>query len=399
MRAAAAVLLLHIAHAKAPDHHHDYALNATLTHPIELACLKQVRLRGDLGLAPADRSLYSYNPSVRRVDGGGYLYLARVTNLHGCDAARAARPATVVDGLFALALLDDGLSVVPRSEALVPLPGLPPFADCRLGPRDAVLCNDVIFAVSFERIAAAPRWACDARLECPSGAASLDPPATSVVAAVDFRDGVRYAFSAPARLEGLGDGAKNVNLFERAGKLYAEAYPVVKREILELENGTLRAARAFAPPAVAGAPPSRRDVDRNSPERDAQLRRVWHRGILHRAEPRGGACCVEMADAFLGVGHYRGRGSQYVLFAYAFSKTPPFALAALGEPFCLPSRDATPRLLRSACPRIAMATGIVKHDDNSVLLGVGANDCAAYVAPLRVAVLASTLRPIGPLPD
>ena len=86
MRAAAAVLLLHIAHAKAPDHHHDYALNATLTHPIELACLKQVRLRGDLGLAPADRSLYSYNPSVRRID-GGYLYLARVTNLHGCDAA------------------------------------------------------------------------------------------------------------------------------------------------------------------------------------------------------------------------------------------------------------------------------------------------------------------------
>ena len=118
MRAAAAVLLLHIAHAKAPDHHHDYALNATLTHPIELACLKQVRLRGDLGLAPADRSLYSYNPSVRRVD-GGYLYLARVTNLHGCDAARAARPATVVDGLFALALLDDGLSIVPRSVLLM----------------------------------------------------------------------------------------------------------------------------------------------------------------------------------------------------------------------------------------------------------------------------------------
>ena len=448
-RAAAAVAALGIVAGLPPAVDFSGVVNATLPERrVELDCLRHVRLRDDLGLDAADRQLHSYNPSIVPLDdgSGGFLFLARASNLHSCDGPRRAMPSTVVDQVFALAILDDRFAPVPRTEALVSVPAAGAFGDCRLGVGSTVICNGGrVLRLSREAKAAAPAWACDARLACPEGAATLAAPLKdSTVYALAFEDAVRWVFSAAARVdhEAIDDRTKNVNLLERAGALLLEVYPLVKRRVLELDlpplatNGTTRdrlgclgraasgareavaachsptaearivPSRTWTPPPVATVPSSRRDRENrvhHSPAWLAQQDRVWQKRFLYRAEPRGGACCVETADAFLGVGHYRGRDSQYVQYAYAFSKDPPFPVTALSQPFCvrhhrpLEKVPAANLLLRRLnCPRIEMIMTI-RAEGDEILLGLGANDCDSFAVRMARAALEALLEPIAPL--
>ena len=71
---------------------------------------------------------------------------------------RRAMPSTVVDQVFALAVLDDRFAPVPRTEALVSVPAAGAFGDCRLGVGSTVICNGGrVLRLSREAKAAAPR--------------------------------------------------------------------------------------------------------------------------------------------------------------------------------------------------------------------------------------------------
>ena len=393
-----------------------------------------MRVRGDGLYRSANDRLYAYNPSVvrwrtRAEPRARYVALARATNHQNCYSIMTPVPARdrLVSGLFALVLLDADLRPLPATEAVLDFsddfervyarpgarrPGRPRAqhgVDCRLHAGDAlhISCNrGVVATLSIRRRDGGGDggYRCAAPLECPA------PPTGSAASAdrVVFGSAVEYEVSAfgcvtPDRLHTTND--KNSNLFFAArGRAFLELITLAPRTVLEVDLRAGRTLRTLHPPSSALAM-------RNRPREDAT------------AEARGGACCLELRGrdggaTFVGVGHYHLPGYQYLQYLYAFRAESPFPLVATSAPFCW--RDAAgsdgrrrgPRLFDASvrrlyfesewpgtieeCAYIQMTTSIVRADapadaEPRAVVGVGVNDCDAFVATVRIAEIVEVL--------